>query len=150
MSDYITRYKFRAFNPYSYGKRTIRINDATVRGDWIYFDIFGHAAGGLYRQTETPGEYMRLHFVQPGDIIPATIGQRKGMDANGEEIYTGDIVIISTDTGQHIGVVVEGNPLTQSPIRDYQYPDTYYTPQTWESCEIANNIWENSELLKGR
>lgn len=108
-------------------------------GEWIYGNFF---------QDEAIGVYLIGFF----DVIPETVGQYTGLNANGTKIFEGDIVagavywlgkqkngIVAFRDGSfgliwHRGDVEQFNPFTSMCNIEY---------------EVIGNIHDNEELLKG-
>ena len=126
----------------------------TDNGEWVY----GYYTKARYYLN---GEEMHIifapdveafphcEFTEYEEVIPETVGQFTGLyDKNGRKIFEGDIV---KWTGSLYKVVFEqrfGTAYFGIKISDYE---------TWYFCnscaanlmEIAGNVYDNPELLKG-
>lgn len=112
-------------------------------GEWVYGDL-GHRSKvteyGLSPAT-TVGRY---------DVDPATVGQFTGLhDANGKEIYEGDIVLQQGYNGKKQPMEVRFD-CGAFIVGYHSGSSTKRTPMLLNSrCKILGNVFDNPELLKG-
>lgn len=111
-------------------------------GTWV--------VGELHTECKIPHIHYGILKKQPIDVD--TIGHNTGiLDTNGNSIYEGDILrvwILPFSKTPDI-MVVEWN----SKLARYEYLNTdgggYLLPQDADATEVAGNIYDNPELLKG-
>lgn len=115
-------------------------------GKWVYGDL-------VHNQKVTESELELRVMVGGYEIIPKTVGQFTGLyDADGKEIYEGDI-IESTFTcdipARHfIGYNEKDAAFTSEFIG--KYPNTGSIRQSWIDQfgkKVIGNIYDNSDLL---
>lgn len=148
-------------------KRENRFRGNTVEGQWVYGDLL-HIAGGtlIYHGSDADYDKSRddkiaigLYRNEVSVVYPETVGQFTGLyDANGKEIYEGDVI---KSPGKNIRHVISYNEsrgaFTATLINEYMNDtDGLKTECNAEQgwiCNtrkiVAGNVYDNSELLKG-
>lgn len=140
--------------------REIKFRGISKRtGNWVYGDLVRLPTdGGSY--SEPPSSELTWHITNSHllthefvEVIPETVGQFTGLnDANGTEIYEGDIISSLNSTKQEGRHVIEwDNDCAKFVAR--------YGEHKWDSCgidqdwltkfnkKIIGNIYQNPELL---
>lgn len=132
-----------------------RISD----GRWVYGDLL-HIAGGcvIYHGSQTesqliedrPNLAIELYMDEVSPVFPETVGQYTGLyDADGREIYEGDIIESSSGGGIPIGYEQKEASFTANLIGTY--PNNGGIRQQWideYGKKVIGNIYENKELLE--
>lgn len=106
-------------------------------GEWIYGDFF---------QDEDTGLYM-INLI---DVIPETVGQYTGLNANGTKIFEGDIVKTDKFSEPNKQYIVKYELQFGAFIGGDRH-NLYFVTFDGDSdqFEVIGNIHDNSELLKG-
>ena len=133
--------------------RTIKFRGKTHgNGKWYYGSLVysNEINAAIYFQIGN-GLVKRMDWVY---VIPETVGQFTGLyDCNGNKIYEGDIVEWEKDglmyvvrfwSGMFFASVQECNEGILG-----GFPLHALTKHEDRKCEIAGNIYDNPELLKG-
>ena len=160
---------FRGFARKANGSKTIEINGEKIRGQWIYWNVYGN----LVNKGNTKIEWFKfcLPDGRPHDLntvvsvaafgllVKETVEQYTGLtDKNGKKIFVGDIVTYPDSSC--FGVVYFG---------DYEHFDSHHTGffvkwfendkhkgfrhdiRFWTMSQeawVVGNIHDNPELLK--
>ena len=113
-------------------------------GEWVYGDLSQHKNGKKFIKCGSA--------TQSYDVIPETIGQYIGLEANGKKIFEGDIL----QTGTRMGYVIwnEGCFRFRWKNFDKHRGDFFKTCilteyGSFEELKVIGNIHDNLELLKG-
>lgn len=108
-----------------------------LTGKWAYGDL-------VHNKKITETDLVDRTMVGGYEVDPDTVGQFTGLcDAEGEEIYEGDI-LREGYTGYTFQVVYDA-PEFCFKANDYGYRFLNH----FENFEVAGNIHDNLELLKG-
>ena len=130
--------------------RTIKFRGKRIDKDvFVFGDMLtgmGYKKGKFYilpHQTYYPGDCNSLDGYE---VIPETVGQFTGLhDADGKEIYEGDIVIFDNHL-QGISQVVYDYAGFDVDSKTYR---TALRPMMNNHIRVVGNIYDNPELLKG-
>ena len=137
-------------------KREIKFRGKRLdNGEWVYGDLLQIAGGRVIYGSRTDSDdidasssvavMMRMDEVSLVD--PATIGQFTGLrDANGKEIYEGDIIQMSCHK-HDLGIVKWRNECSAFTIQEKGKLRWWY--MMGGKNKVVGNIYDNSELLKG-
>lgn len=102
----------------------------------------------LVQERDNTGRLMNM--LSWYDVIPETVGQYTGLtDKNGDRIFEGDILEYTNEDGevQYVSVVFEECAFL---IEDHGITDSsLLTSYVCLGLEVAGNIHDNPELLKG-
>lgn len=112
----------------------------TEDGEWVYG----------YVDTTAYKDLVVIHTdATTYKVMPDTVGQYTGLDdANGDEIYEGDIV--ASTSGEFIYKVVYSKKFASFGLRRKQDMFMHYFGEAMESedCEVIGNIYDNPELME--
>lgn len=145
---------FRGFHPYPKGKTVINIGNKKRRGDWIYWDMFGHCKEGFVEKLNN-GEFI-AHFVKPNNVIESTISQFISTDKNDKKVFIGDY--ITTRFGRVCEVILLNNDENKCadliPIANVKDGKDDNSPSLWDlwhkdNIEVVGNIYENPDMKYG-
>lgn len=118
--------------------------------EWVYGDLVHDNRGGCYVYTNDDCEGLYTK----NKVYKDTIGEFTGLlDKNGVKIFEGDIVYVQEVCGwpTYIGVVTceRGNCCVCVPdYSDVDFHTSFYC-QLFEKIEVAGDIYDNKDLLKG-
>lgn len=130
---------FRGFHPDNDGKTVITHKGEKIKGDWIYWDLFGHSEA-LFVRKGGSGESILVHFVMPYDVITETIGQKATIDKNGKDMFGGDKVM---DSAGSVGIVEWQQAECRFLIYDTEMQDWHGMDEyNWE---VIGNVFEVTE-----
>lgn len=150
-------------------KQTIKFRGKRLTdGQWVYGDLL-HIAGGcvIYHGSQTESQLIEdrqnvaieLYMDEVSPVDPDTVGQFTGLhDANGKEIYEGDIITWLTGRGG-MGFMEMGRVEWRSDEGCYVVINRFLTRDNREivqplirctrDVKVRGNIHDNPELLKG-
>lgn len=128
--------------------REIKFRGKTKEGEWVYGDLETRRLDGrcfIHTYTED-----RLYYTQ-FEILPDTIGQYTGlMDANGKEIYEGDIVRYRLTDERY-----KKNPrYSNLPIHydgsqaRFEAGNIYWDTLRSNKVEVIGNVHDDPELIE--
>ncbi len=139
---------FRGFHSYPKGKTVITIGKKKLRGEWIYWDMFGHCKDGFIERLNN-GEFI-AHFVKPQNIVESTMGQFVTTDKNDKIVFVGDyiktrfgriceVVLLDNDENKCVDLIPIAN------IKDGNAPSKW---DLWhkDNIEVVGNIYENPNM----
>lgn len=128
--------------------REIKFRGKTKEGEWVYGDLETRRLDGrcfIHTYTED-----RLYYTQ-FEILPDTIGQYTGlMDANGKEIYEGDIVRYRlTDERYKKNPRYSNLPIhyDESQAR-FEAGNIYWDTLRSNKVEVIGNVHDDPELIE--
>lgn len=157
--------------------RTIKFRGKRIdNGEWVY----GYYCQAFRCNSPDKGHYIirensNQDYDQLGcdkaidgatEVDPATVGQFTGLhDKNGEEIYGGDVLLITAEDGEEYEVICEWgiHRRTMDSGCEVDIPsfcfkkasrvtfpivDNYINKHDLEIMEVIGNIHDNPELLK--
>ena len=131
---------FRGFHPNENGKTVITLNGEKIKGEWVYWNIFGRTNTEI--RVTVSGGYYTTYRVDIEHIIPETIGEYTGLtDKNGEQIFEGDTVAVcdlSTGYTKRKTYTVEYD----KNICGYWF---YHNSGDIHFVEVIGNIYDNKE-----
>ena len=116
--------------------------------DFKKMELYINQEGHILEQTYEHG-MCDTHYQLQGQP-KYTLMQYTGLkDKNGKEIYEGDIVKTSWETGQ---IIYEGDSFnlylgTAHKLPDGSCRNFIEYKDNWRSWEVVGNIWENPELI---
>lgn len=133
-------------------KRAIKFRGKRLTNDeWCYGSLLIWADGDCYILEKSDSS----NAVWKREIASSTVGQFTGLcDANGEEIYEGDIIESNFGGGMPTRHIVAYDPKEAAFVVQLigTYPNSGSIRQSWidqYGKRIAGNIHDNPELLKG-
>lgn len=139
---------FRGFYENKNGTKTIIINDAQIKGEWVYWNVFGKLTtsnGKVQRYERKMGDASKWYYdsAEQLPIRKETIGQYTGeTDMNGVKIFKDDIIVGPMGI---IDFVVFDCGCFCMQKQLYHYEFTY---QPFYSIKVIGNLWETPELIK--
>lgn len=131
-------------------KREIKFRGKLLKnGEWCYGSLLIWEDGECYILEKSDSSYA----VWKREIAPDTVGQFTGLhDANGKEIYEGDVIIEDKDPTileivfrDGIFFAAIGNTRGENPFMNCALRVILDRRKTY----IIGNIYDNPELLKG-
>lgn len=137
--------------------RTIKFRARRKNGEWVVGNFIHHFAT-CFKNKERYSIFLPKpkndnggYWVQ--DILPDTIGQYTGLkDANGAEIYEGDIVRRKYDNHLYVVIIHKNVYYASIEVRNGEvyggFPLHPLVSQDRKSIEIVGNIHDNPELIK--
>lgn len=128
--------------------REIKFRGKTKEGEWVYGDLETRRLDGrcfIHTYTED-----RLYYTQ-FEILPDTIGQYTGlMDANGKEIYEGDIVRYRlTDERYKKNPRYSNLPIHYDESQaKFEAGNIYWDTLRSNKVEVIGNVHDDPELIE--
>lgn len=128
-------------------KRVIKFRGKRIaNGEWVYGSLLVWPDGDSNICVPNGCEEITVSLTKH-EIAPSTVGQFTGLyDANGKEIYEGDILRMSCRKDD-LGIVKWENEAAAFTIREKGKLRWWYLIN--RHYELVGNIHDNPELLKG-